>query len=294
MFFTKRKQMKPIIMKTIDLEDPKYSSLPRTERLFLVLWLKWGWISLPDENPITTFRKFTNPNELDLEFELIQIDNYLMDHAKEENHSRIWYKDSWVEGIQKWLKNTKRAKVNKKLFVSIDDMVEKDEEQEEELEGFDRFHKESITASWDEVYCSDWQDVLSFIIGGMNKHQLFNVWYSSSEDSRYIRSRVMKAQSRIKYHQAFCGWVYSLDNVPQVVATYIMGIWCGEYDVEVLEDDYPPKEDQVTQEDPSSSKAIQENTTLKTSLNTTFDEDNILSISQMKEKIIEQMTRGKE
>jgi len=285
--------MKPIIMKTIDLGDPKYSSLPRTERLFLVLWLKWGWISLPDENPITTFRKFTNPNELDLEFELIQIDNYLMDHAKEENHSRIWYKDSWVEGIQKWLKNTKRAKVNKKLFVSIDDMVEKDEPQEK-LSKADQFHKEALGSSLRNENISLFQEIKDYIFIDYNYNQLSYIWFSASPESKYLRSRIMKAKDRLSNPEAFVGWLYKFADIPDIAATYLIDIWIGEYDIEILEDDYPPKEDQVAQEDPSPSKAIQENTTLKTSLNTTFDEDNILSISQMKEKIIEQMTRGKE
>ena len=265
----------------------KIKSLPRDERLFCALFNKYRWLSEPNKHPLTTYRSFENPNQLDLEFELIEIDNYLMNHAKEGNHNRIWYKDSWVVGIQNWLKKTKRAKINPDLFVSIDDMVEKDEEPQPELQGLEKGFDEAINSSWESVYCSDWDDVLAYIVGDLNQAQLVSVWWGPQSD--YIRSRVLKAKSRIKYHNEFCGWIYSLKNVPDIVGTYIVGIWAGEYDVEILDEDYPPKKQLVQvekEQEPQEEKKLWGTIPEDMIPN---EDDAIISFTELKEQLIAKM-----
>ena len=279
------------VMSKITITD-KIRSLPRDERLFCALFNKYRWLSEPNKHPLTTYRGFENPNQLDLEFELIEIDNYLMNHAREKNTSRIWYKDSWIEGIQKWLRNTKRAKINPDLFVSIDDMVE-DKEPQEELQGLEKGFDEAINSTWQDVYCSDWDDILDYIVGDLNQAQLVSVWWGPQSD--YIRSRVMKAKSRIKYHNEFCGWIYSLQNVPDIVGTYIVGIWAGEYDVDILEDDYPPKKQPVQVE--SKEQEPQEKKvwgTIPEDMIPDPEKDAVVSFTELKEQLINrmQMKRG--
>ena len=279
--------MKNKVMSKITITK-KIKSLPRDERLFCALFNKYRWLSEPNKHPLTTYRSFENPNQLDLEFELIEIDNYLMNHAKEGNHNRIWYKDSWITGIQNWLKKTKRAKINPDLFVSIDDMVEKDEEPQPELQGLEKGFDEAINSTWQDVYCSDWDDVLKYIIGNLTPTQLVGVWWSSQGD--YIRSRVMKAKSRIKYHNEFCGWVYSKKDVPDIVGTYIVGIWAGEYDVEILDEDYPPKKQPVQVE--TKNEEPQEEKKLWGSIPEDMipgEDDAIISFTELKEQLIAKM-----
>tara|TARA_Y100000114_G_scaffold64308_3_gene58889 strand:- start:3824 stop:4678 length:855 start_codon:yes stop_codon:yes gene_type:complete len=265
----------------------KIKSLPRDERLFCALFNKYRWLSELNKHPLTTYRGFENPNQLDLEFELIEIDNYLMNHAKEGNHNRIWYKDSWIVGIQNWLKKTKRAKINPDLFVSIDDMVEKDEESQTELQGLEKGFDEAINSSWESVYCSDWDDVLAYIVGDLNQAQLVSVWWGPQ--SNYIRSRVLKAKSRIKYHNEFCGWVYSKKDIPDIVGTYIVGIWAGEYDVDIIDEDYPPKKQPVQVEskegEPQEEKLCG---TIPIDM-IPGEDDPIISFTELKEQLIAKM-----
>tara|TARA_Y100001972_G_scaffold126845_1_gene181814 strand:- start:2178 stop:3026 length:849 start_codon:yes stop_codon:yes gene_type:complete len=264
----------------------KIKSLPRDERLFCALFNKYRWLSEPNKHPLTTLRSFENPNQLDLEFELIQIDEFLMKHAREGNTSRIWYKDSWINGIQNWLKKTKRVKVSPDLFISIDDMVEK-EEPKEELQGLEKGFDEAMNSTWQDVYCSDWDDVLAYIVGDLNQAQLVSVWWGPQSD--YIRSRVMKSKDKIKYHSEFCGWIYSLKNVPDIVATYVIGLWAGEYDVEILEEDYPPKQpvqveskEQEPQEEKKFWGSIPEDMI-------PGKDDAIISFTELKEQLIAKM-----
>ena len=175
MFTTKRKQMENKVMSKITITE-KINSLPRHERLFCVLFNKCRWLSEPNKHPLTTYRSFENPNMLDMEFELIAIDKFLMAHAKENNVARIWYKDSWITGIQNWLRNTKRAQVSADLFISIDDMVEK-EEPKEELKGLEKGFDLAMNSTWQDLYCSDWDDVLAYIVGDLNQAQLVSVWW---------------------------------------------------------------------------------------------------------------------
>tara|TARA_R100000655_G_scaffold37880_1_gene72616 strand:+ start:14146 stop:15003 length:858 start_codon:yes stop_codon:yes gene_type:complete len=280
------------VMSKITITE-KIKSLPRDERLFCALFNKYRWLSEPNKHPLTTYRGFENPNMLDLEFELIEIDNYLMNHARQKNTSRIWYKDSWVEGIQNWLKKTKRVKVNPDLFVSIDDMVEKDEEEKEELEGLEKGFQEAINCSWEDFYCSDWDDVLAYIVGDLNQAELISVWWGPGSD--YIRSRVMKSKDKIKHHNEFCGWIYSLKNVPDIVGTYIVGIWAGEYDVEILGEDYPPKKELVQVE--SKEQEPQEEKvwgTIPEDMIPDPEKDAVVSFTELKEQLINrmQMKRG--
>lgn len=277
--------MKNKVMSKITINE-KINSLPRHERLFCALFNKYRWLSEPNKHPLTTYRSFENPNQLDLEFELIAIDKFLMAHAKENNVARIWYKDSWITGIQNWLKKTKRAQVNPNLFISIDDMVEKDEEPKEELKGLEKGFDEAINSTWQDVYCSDWDDVLAYIVGDLNQAQLVSVWWGTQSD--YIRSRVMKAKSRIKYHNEFCGWIYSLKNVPDIVGTYIIGIWAGEYDVKILEEDYPPKKQPVQGEKEQEPQEKKLWGSIPADMIPGKD-DPIISFTELKEQLIAKM-----
>lgn len=276
------------VMSKITIDD-KIESLPRHEQLFCHLFNKYRWLSEPNKHPLTTYRGFENSNQLDLEFELIQIDDYLMGCAKEGNMNRIWYKDSWIEGIQKWLKKTKRAKINPDLFVSIDDMVPKKEEPKEELTGFDKYFDDAINARWQDKYSQQWEDVKDYIVGDLHKNQLTGIWWSPV--GKYIRSRVMKAKSRIDHQSEFCGWIYQQKDLPQIVGTYIIGIWAGEYDVEILDDDYPPKKKEENQIPESEVKTVDSH--IPDDLKK-FDPDNIMSFSELKEKLINRMNRGLE
>jgi len=277
--------MKDKVMSSITITE-KIKSLPRHERLFCALFNKYRWLSEPNKHPLTTYRSFDNPNQLDLEFELIEIDNYLMAHAKDNNVSRIWYKDSWITGIEKWLKNTKRAKINPNLFVSIGDMIPKEEEPEEELTDFDKFHDAAISLPFEDVYCADWDKVKKYILGDLTKGQLVGIWWSPL--GKYLKSRVMKAKSMIKHHKQFCGWIYADDNLPQIVGTYIIGIWIGIYDVEILEDDFPPKK-KVPQPEEQPTKLIG-----SIPEDMIPSDDNIISITELKEQLISRLSANGE
>jgi hypothetical protein len=276
--------MKQKVMSKIKI-DEKIRSLPRHEQLFCHLFNKYRWLSLANIHPLTTYRAFENPNQLDLEFELIEIDNYLMNHARNKDMNRVWYKDSWVTGIQKWLKTTKRAQVNPDLFVSIDDMVEKKEEPKEKLQGLEKMYDLAINARWQDKYSQQWEDVKKYIVGDLNKNQLTGIWWSPSGD--HIRSRVMKAKSRIDHESEFCGWIYQQKDLPTIVGTYIIGIWAGEYDVDILDEDYPPKKkEEQTQIPESEIKTVDSH--IPEDLRK-YNSENIMTITELKEKLINRM-----
>ena len=100
----------------------------------------------------------------------------------------------------------------------------------------------------------------------------------------------MKSKDKIKYHNEFCGWIYSLKDIPDIVGTYIIGLWAGEYDVEILDEDYPPKKQPVQVE--SKEEEPQEEKKLWGSIPEDMipgEDDAIISFTELKEQLIAKM-----
>ncbi len=102
---------KKIVMTKINIID-KIRGLPYHERLFVELFNKNNWNSLPGVHPVETLRSIPNPQDLDLAEEIIAIDKYFIDLHNKDQMNKIWRGDNWVTGLTNWFKNARRTKKN--------------------------------------------------------------------------------------------------------------------------------------------------------------------------------------
>ena len=102
---------KKIVMTNIPTSE-KIRELTIHEQLFVQLFNKNNWYSLPNVHPITTLRSIPNPQGLDLAEEMLSIDRYFIDLHNKDQMNKIWRGDNWVTGLTNWLKNARRTKKN--------------------------------------------------------------------------------------------------------------------------------------------------------------------------------------
>ena len=102
---------KKIVMTKIIITE-KVKALPYHERLFVELFNKNNWHSLPDVHPVTTLRSIPNPQGLDLAEEMLSIDRYFIEKHNKNEVNKIWSGDNWITGMTKWFQNARRTKKN--------------------------------------------------------------------------------------------------------------------------------------------------------------------------------------
>lgn len=212
--------------------NEKILSLQREEQLFCQLFNKYNWVSLPNVHPLTTYRSILNPNELNKEYELIEIDKYLINQIKQGNQNRVWFGSSWVVGITNWLKKTKRGSTSKEL-TPIDELVPKVQElstEEKSKVELKRYSSKPLTKKEKEI--------VNFIIGNNNRRD-FGIL---TGDRDFVLSRIKKSQDKINPKELISKLINDSNRWDLLIA-HMVEVWINGLEVIVFDDDYERQEE---------------------------------------------------
>ena len=113
------------------IEDEAWKQkLTKTEKLFVALFKKWNW-KAKDRHPVSIFRSLQNPNDLDLESQLYNIDRYLIECITEGKTSKIYRSFDWPTSIQMWLNRTKGSSLSRDELIKPIELEEEVEEDDD-------------------------------------------------------------------------------------------------------------------------------------------------------------------